>query len=606
LARHGQTIASGRLRRHPGSHAIQFARFGYLRRDASTRDDDPNRALAHGAPDVTAMGRRRSVAVAAGVAVLVAAIVWAQRESAVDVEVDAERTPTAAKAPAGATAEPSALDSGSPARRVRAPETEAPETSEPPRRLRVRGRVVPAPGVAAKDVFFFVKDSTDGPAFATGRVEEDGTFVADVEYGDNDHVVVGATRAGAGYHVRLVPTAAAEVHVEIPLSSRPVLHGVVRDFEGRTLSGLGLLWVERKRGFGSVRVDADPRTSMDGWLRTDGLPWAVTDAAGRFSVPQDPEGDEGEPVSLDPRFALERASPARGTEDDPVDVRARPAMGIDLRLVDDATGAPLKERARGGFVLHAGGRVFSHGSFEGRDGRAFTATAWPQDAPGEAQAEFLLEADFHLPKRGAMVCRRGEGARPTEVRFTRTPEGGGGQSVAIRDPAFLALVRQGFTSVTRIESLGGIEIELNLDGHIAHDEGVYVGLPQGRHRLRAFVDSGFGRLAPWSVQVDVPREGEPTIVVHPPIGGSVRLVDPSLGPGQSRTAVLQLERAKPGDGEGSWLVRETLEGEGTRIPSLPEGDWVLVEYLPSGPAIRECARWPFHVDRDRETVVNMR
>ncbi|HVG94175.1 MAG TPA: hypothetical protein VND21_07000 [Planctomycetota bacterium] len=542
---------------------------------------------------------------AAGVAVLVAAIQWARRDAAIDV--DGERPPTAVTAPADATANPSALASGSPARRVRAPEAQAPVTATPLRRLRVRGRVVPAPGVAAKDVYFFVQHFNDSSALASGTVEEDGTFVSDIEYGGDGMVLVGATRAGVGYEVQRVAVEARDtVEVELALTPGPLLvHGVVRDLEGRTLAGLGLLWVDRTRGFGSVRADADPRSAMEGYLRTDGAPWSVTDAAGRFTVPQDPEGDKGEPVSLDPRFALERASAAHGTGDDPFDVRARPAVGIDLRLVDDATGDPI-QRARGGFVLRAGGRVVSHGALEGRGGRAFTATAWPQDAPGEAQAEFLLEADFHLPKRGALLCRRGEGARPTEVRFTRTPAGGVGQTVAISDPAFLALVRQGFTSVTRIESLGGIEIELNLDGHIADDAGLYVGLPQGRHRLRAFVDSGFGRLAPWSIEADVPREGEPTIVVHPPIGGSVRLVDPSLGPGHSRTAVLQLERAKPGDGEGSRLVRETLEGEGTRIPSLPEGDWVLVEYLPSGPAIRERARWPFHVDRDRETVVEMR
>ena len=542
---------------------------------------------------------------AAGVAVLVAAIQWARRDAAIDV--DGERPPTAVTAPADATANPSALASGSPARRVRAPEAQAPVTATPLRRLRVRGRVVPAPGVAAKDVYFFVQHFNDSSALASGTVEEDGTFVSDIEYGGDGMVLVGATRAGVGYEVQRVAVEARDtVEVELALTPGPLLvHGVVRDLEGRTLAGLGLLWVDRTRGFGSVRADADPRSAMEGYLRTDGAPWSVTDAAGRFTVPQDPEGDKGEPVSLDPRFALERASAAHGTGDDPFDVRARPAVGIDLRLVDDATGDPI-QRARGGFVLRAGGRVVSHGALEGRGGRAFTATAWPQDAPGEAQAEFLLEADFHLPKRGALLCRRGEGARPTEVRFTRTPAGGVGQTVAISDPAFLALVRQGFTSVTRIESLGGIEIELNLYGHIADDEGMYVGLPQGRHRLRAFVDSGFGRLAPWSIEADVPREGEPTIVVHPPIGGSVRLVDPSLGPGHSRTAVLQLERAKPGDGEGSRLVRETLEGEGTRIPQLPEGDWVLVEYLPSGPAIRERARWPFHVDRDRETVVEMR
>ncbi|HVG94809.1 MAG TPA: hypothetical protein VND21_10205 [Planctomycetota bacterium] len=542
---------------------------------------------------------RRSVAVAAGVAVLVTAIVWTQRDSAVDV--DAERPPTADETPSVVTAEPSALDSRAPRRRMRSPVAETPEAGTPVRRVRVRGRVVPAPGAAAKDVFFFVKDP-DGPAFATGNVAEDGAFAADVE--DPNYLVVGATRASADSNVRLVaPDADYLVEVEIPLRPRAVLHGVVRDLEGRTLSGLGLLWVDRKLGFGTVRADADPRSAMEGWLTTDFVPWAVTDDAGRFTVAQ---GHEGEPVSLDPRYALERASPAPGTVDDPFDVRARPAVGIDLRLVDDATGAPLKETARGGFVLRAGGRVFSHGALEGRDGRAFTATAWPGDAPAEAQAEFLLEADFHLPKRGALVCRRGEGARPTEVRFTRTPAGGGGQSVAIRDPAFLALVRQGFTSVTRIETLGGIEIELNLDGHSADDDGVYVGLPQGSHRLRAFADSGFGRLAPWSIEVDVPREGEPAIVVHPPIGGSVRLVDPSLPHGHTRTAVLQLERAKPGDGEGSWVVHVNLEEGGTRIPQLPEGDWVLVEYLPSGPAIRERARWPFHVDRDRETVVEMR
>jgi hypothetical protein len=557
---------------------------------------------------VTARDRRRSVAVAAGVAVLVAAIVWTQRESAVGV--DAERMPTADATPSGATAEWSALASRSPTRRIRPPEADAPETPAPLRlvRVRVRGRVVPAPGIAASEAYFFVTDDSDGPALASGVVGEDGSFVADVEYEylPGFGLVVGATRAGAIYDQRRIAPATDEtVDVEIALEPRPLLHGVVRDLDGQGLAGLGLLWVDRNRWLGSVRADLDPRSAMTGWLRTGGVMWSVTDAGGRFTVAQD-VGDEHEPVSLDPRYALERASLARGTADDPFDVRARPAMGIDLRLVDDATGAPMKETARGGFVLRVGGRVVSHGALEGRGGRVFTAITWPQDAPDEAQAAFFIETDFHLPRGGSLVCRRGEGPRPTEVRFTRTPAGGEPRTVAIQDPTLVALAAQTFGTVTRLETVGGLEIEVKLSSRTVADEALYLELPQGRHRLWVVTYDPYLLHAPWSIEAEVPRVGEPTIVVLPPIAGTVRLVDPLVPPGYVRTTRLQLLQGTRGDGRRGSRVLQLLEGEGTLIRGIPEGDWVLVEYLESASGITERGRWAFHVDRDRETLVEMR
>ncbi len=566
--------------------------------------------------------KRRITAITAALALAGAAAIWLLATGRGPAAPEGERGGAFGEVPApvGEGTLAGAPGARAPTERGQDAEAESAEATEPeprPCTVHLRGRVRDPSGAVPADAWVFAAADDGGfenrwSVFARAPVALDGTYALQFAAPRERLLPTSVGLAGPG-RVTVqtlvgLPTCAdgasecmLEVDLAFPTGKR--IRGTLTDADGLGMPGLAFLWFAESGQVGSTAL-ADPRNDAQAWLGQGAAPLVVTDREGRFEVEGDLEmSPSPAPASLDAGWTLEvesiAMSGAAGSESEEVRVVARPAGGIDFRVVAGGAGTRVEE---GDVVVVARceGKVLCQGAWTLKAGRARVVFVWPAGARGPAQVDFLVEAPWCDPHRETVTCSRGEGVKRVDVRLD--PVGPRPRTVAIREEEVVGLCLRYHCEIQRIATLGDARIGRPVSKHAVSDGALEIALPPGRHEIELHPSLPFAEHVPWVLTIDVPAEGEARTSVVRPTHGSLRIVDPGLEPGWNRPASLSLRDAVGAWVPGGYDHTVTLRAGGRVLPYFPVGDWTLVETYDSG-FTRE---YPVHVTAGAETVVTLR